>query len=73
MKDDDFKLLRGFDDRQTNKQTDICDCRVAFASEKPNIKTHMLFVRCQVSVVYFSKWYFPQKDRSAFIQYINKN
>ena len=34
MKDDDFKLLRGFEDRQTDKRTDICDCRVAFATEK---------------------------------------
>ena len=30
MKDDDFKLLRGFADGWT----DICDCRVAFATEK---------------------------------------
>ena len=30
MKDDDFKLLRGFDYGQTDKRTDICDCRVAF-------------------------------------------
>ena len=34
MKDDDFKLLRGFDYGQTDEQTDICDCRVAFATEK---------------------------------------
>ena len=34
MKDDDFKLLRGFDNGQTNRRTDICDCRVAFATEK---------------------------------------
>ena len=34
MKDDDFKLLRGFCDRQTNEQTDICECRVAFMTEK---------------------------------------
>ena len=38
MKDDDFKLLRGFDygwtDGQTNRRTDICECRVAFATEK---------------------------------------
>ena len=33
MKDDDFKLLRGFDYGQTDKRTDICDCRVAFATE----------------------------------------
>ena len=35
MKDDDFKLLRDFADRQTNEQQiDICDCRVAFTTEK---------------------------------------
>ena len=33
MKDDDFQLLRGFDYGQTDKRTDICDCRVAFATE----------------------------------------
>ena len=33
MKYDDFKLLRGFADRQTDKWTDIGDCRVAFATE----------------------------------------
>ena len=37
MKDDDFKLLRGFaygqTDELTNEQTDICDCRVAFKTE----------------------------------------
>jgi len=33
MKDDDFKPLRGFGDRRTNERTDICDCRVAFATE----------------------------------------
>ena len=30
MKDDDFKLLRGFADRQM----DNCECRVTFATEK---------------------------------------
>ena len=34
MKDDDFKLLRGFADGQANERTDICDYRVAFATEK---------------------------------------
>ena len=29
MKDNDFKLLWGFADEQTN----ICECRVAFATE----------------------------------------
>ena len=33
MKDDDFKLLSGFADKCTDGQTDICDCRVAFATE----------------------------------------
>ena len=41
MKDDDFKLLTGFGDGQTNKQTnrrtDICDCRVAFATENSSL------------------------------------
>ena len=34
MKDDDFKLMKGFALGRTNGQTDICDCRVAFATEK---------------------------------------
>ena len=33
MKDEGFKLFRGFDDEQTNRWMDICDCRVAFATE----------------------------------------
>ena len=33
LKDDDFKLLRGFADWLTDEQTDICECRVAFATE----------------------------------------
>ena len=33
MKDADFKLLRGFEDRQTNEQTYIGDCRVTFVTE----------------------------------------
>ena len=42
MKDDDFKLLRGFADRQTNERTDgrtdICECRVAFATENIDLR-----------------------------------
>ena len=34
MKDDDFNLLRGFADEQMDERTDICDCRVTFATEK---------------------------------------
>jgi len=33
MEDDDLKLLRGFADGRTDERTDICDCRVAFATE----------------------------------------
>ena len=33
MKNDDFKLLRGFGDGRTDERTDICDCRVAFVTE----------------------------------------
>ena len=35
MKDDDFKLLRGFADWRRDR-TDVCDCRVAFATENSN-------------------------------------
>ena len=31
----DFKVFWGFAFRRTDKQTDICDCRVTFATEKP--------------------------------------
>ena len=42
MKDDDFKLLRGFADEQTDGRTDnICDCRVAFATEKKRYKMRL--------------------------------
>ena len=34
MKDDDFKLLRVFDYGRMDRQTDICECRVTFATEK---------------------------------------
>ena len=47
MMDDDFKLLRGFADRQmdgwTNKRTDICECRVAFATENKVVILLQLF------------------------------
>ena len=33
MKDDDFKLFRGYVDRQMDKQTDICDHRVKDSTE----------------------------------------
>ena len=33
MKDDDFKLLRGFDDKQMDYQTYISECRVAIPIE----------------------------------------
>ena len=39
MKDDDFKLLRGL----AEEQTDICDCRVAFATDKPQNISIMSF------------------------------
>ena len=33
IKHDDFKLLRGFADKQNDGRTDTGDCRVAFATE----------------------------------------
>ena len=37
MKHEGFKLLRGFASRLTDERTDICECRVAFATEKYTI------------------------------------
>ena len=34
MKDEDFKLLKSFDYGWTEKQTDICEYRVTFATKK---------------------------------------
>ena len=34
MNSDDFKLLRGLSDWQAERQTDICECKVAFMTEK---------------------------------------
>ena len=51
MKDDDFKLLRGFADERTNGRTDICECRVALATE--NLAKHPLFIiSCATSGVH---------------------
>ena len=43
MKDDDFKLLMGFADRLTDRQMDICDCRVAFATENVHERSDQPF------------------------------
>ena len=47
MKNDDFNLLRGFADGQTDgltdEQTDICDCRVASVTENENIIQKVIF------------------------------
>ena len=37
MKDEEFKLLRGFASWRIDKQMDICECRVAFATENMTI------------------------------------
>ena len=47
MKDDDFKLLRGFADELTDRQTDISNCRVTFTIEK----TIMIFNKMVMRVV----------------------
>ena len=47
MKNDDFNLLRGFADGQTDgltdEQTDICDCRVASVTENEKIIRKVIF------------------------------
>ena len=47
MKDDDFKL-KGFEDRQTDRQTDIGDCRVTFATERASKSS--LYISNHISV-----------------------
>ena len=49
MKDDDFKLLRGFADLQSNRRTDICECRVASATEKVGRK--LFCMKCRIEFV----------------------
>ena len=65
MKDDDFKLLRGFEDEQTDGQTDeqtngwmdICDCRVTFATENQLsvqcLKENMMIKDTLISIMQF--------------------
>ena len=43
LKDDDFKLLRGFEDELTDRQTDISECRFAFVTE--SIKHIKFYIR----------------------------
>ena len=56
MKDDDFKLLRGFGCRQTDRLTDIGECRVAFATE------NLVYMEIMETFSYQSM----QKSRSIF-------
>ena len=44
----DYKLFDGFALRQTDEQTDICDCRVAFATEK--FEKYEMLIAGQVQV-----------------------
>ena len=59
MKDDDFKLLRGFASEQTDRRTDICECRVAFATEKIQwmVKTfRQYYETSRITLESSSKW-----------------
>ena len=42
MKDDDFKLLGVL---LHDRQTDICDCRVAFATEKVHFVNYCIYLQ----------------------------
>ena len=44
----DFKVVLGFcfqTDERTDGRTDICDCRVAFATEKIEINKNVSFIK----------------------------
>ena len=51
MKNDDVKLLKGFASRQMDGLMDICECRVAFATEKfkMNFTYHIIGKRFSVN------------------------
>ena len=58
MKDDDFKLLWGFADWLTDRRTDICECRVAFATEiMKSIYIFTKHISIEYLFVYKLKWY----------------
>ena len=44
MKDDDFKLFRGFGNGQMEKRMDIYECRVAFATERIKMDNGLLIL-----------------------------
>ena len=52
MKDNDFKPLKDFALGRTNEQTDICNCRVTFATEK-SAKSCMILCKIHLIVVDF--------------------
>ena len=60
MEDDDLKLFRGFadgrTDGRTNERTDICDCRVAYATEKSYLRKFV-----------FQKFFLPIFDKLSVI------
>ena len=56
MKDDDIKLLRGFADRLTDKQMDICECRVTFATENGVSQKGLKFKYLFVCILKFQKF-----------------
>ena len=61
MKDDDFKLLRGFDDGQTDRLTDIGGYRVAFASEKK--------LYTEGGFLFVKSWIFTMKEQILTIHW----
>ena len=69
MKDDDFKLLRGFASEQTNRRTDICECRVAFATEKEYFPSQMHQSGKIEPNIFHSKrtkYYLPRNGQNIF-------
>ena len=48
MKNDDFRLLKGFASEQTDRRMDICECRVAFATENDMFKAELLIYKTHI-------------------------
>ena len=60
----DFERLRGFDFRRTDRRTDICNCRVAFATEKCMF---LLNIKQQKNTIFFQNF----TETSNFLRYIS--
>ena len=66
LNDEGFQLFRGFADIQFNRWKDICDCRVAFATENANNATFKLFLTTLITSALYH-----MKSSQNLLKYVN--